>query len=110
MFIPPWYQPHVVQPGSKPATKLPYRKLQYPTYVKDINPNAHIKILKKAIKVNGEIVEVDIINLFGFTLRDNISEWGENYVQDHPNCTFEELEQTFCMRFKTIKNDEKVYM
>jgi hypothetical protein len=110
MFIPPWYQPHVVQLVSKLATKLPYRRLQYPTYVKDINPDAHIRVFKKAIKANGEIVEVDIINLFGFTLRDSISEWGENYVQDHPNYTFEELEQTFCMRFKTRKNDEEVYM
>ncbi len=41
-------------------------------------------------------VEIDIINLFGFTLRGNISEWGENYVQDHLNCTFEKLEQAFC--------------
>jgi hypothetical protein len=37
-------------------------------------------------------VEADIINLFGFTLRDNISEWGENYIQNHPIYTFEELE------------------
>jgi hypothetical protein len=80
MFIPPWYQPLVVQLVSEPTTKLPYKKLQYPTYVKNINPNAHIKVFKKAIKANGEIVEVDIINLFGFTLKDNIFEWGENYV------------------------------
>jgi hypothetical protein len=49
-------------------------------------------------------VDVSIINLFGSTLRDSISEWGENYAQDHPNCTFEELEQAFCKRFKIIKN------
>jgi hypothetical protein len=55
-------------------------------------------------------MEVDIINLFGFTLRDNISEWGENYVQDHPNCIFEKLEQAFCKKFRIIKNDEEVYM
>jgi hypothetical protein len=54
-------------------------------------------------------MEVDIINLFGFTFKDNIFEWGENYVQKHPNCTFEELEQTFCNQFKTMKNEE-VYM
>jgi hypothetical protein len=77
MFIPPWYQPLIVQPVSEPTTKLPYKKLQYPTYVKNINPDAHIKVFKKAIKANGEIVEV---NLFGFTLKDNIFEWGENYV------------------------------
>jgi hypothetical protein len=52
-------------------------------------------MFKKVIKANGETMEVDIINLFGFTFRDNTSNWGENCVQDHPNCTFEELEQAF---------------
>jgi hypothetical protein len=67
MFIPLWYQPPIVQPISKQTTKLPYRKLQYPTYVKDTNLDAHIRVFKKAIKFNGEIVETNIINLFGFT-------------------------------------------
>jgi len=53
-------------------------------------------MFKKAIKVNREIVEADIINIFGFTLNDSIFEWGENYAQDHPNYIFEELEQTLC--------------
>ncbi len=65
MFIPPWYQPPVVQLVSKLATELPYKKLQYPTYVKDTDPNVHIIVFKKAIKANDEIVEFDIINLFG---------------------------------------------
>jgi hypothetical protein len=65
--VPPWYP--LVASQSKPTSKLPYRKLQYPTYVKDTNPNAHIIFFKKTIKANGEIVEVDIINLFGFTLQ-----------------------------------------
>ncbi len=99
-----------MQPISEPTTKLPYKKLQYPTYVRDINPNAHIRIFKKAIKANGEIVEANIINLFGFTLKDSISKWGENYVQDQTNYTFENLEQTVCEQFKTMKNDEEVYM
>jgi hypothetical protein len=81
MFIPSWYQPLVVQLVRKPITKLPYKKLQYPTYVKDIDLDVHIRVFKKAIKVNGETVKVDIINLFGFTFKDNIYEWGENYVQ-----------------------------
>ncbi len=110
VFIPPWYQPLVVQLVSEPTTKLPYRKLQYPTYVKDIDLDVHIRVFKKAIKVNGETVESDIINLFSFTPHDSIFEWGENYVQDHPNCTFEKLEQAFCKRFKIMKNDEEVYM
>jgi hypothetical protein len=72
MFIPPWYQPHVVQTISKPTTKLPYRKLQYPTYVKDIDLEVHIRMLKKVIKANGETMEIDIINMFGFIIKDNI--------------------------------------
>jgi hypothetical protein len=84
-----------VQLVSKVATKLPYMKLQYPTYVKDIDLNVHIRIFKKAIKANGKTMEVDIIILFGFTFRDNILNWGENYILDHPNCIFEELEQAF---------------
>jgi len=75
MFIPPWHQPHVVQLVSKIATKP-----QYPTYVKDTNLNVHIRIFKKTIKANGETMEVDIINLFGFTLKDNISKWGQKCV------------------------------
>ncbi len=55
-------------------------KLQYWTYVKDIDLDAHIRVFKKVIKVNGETMEFDIIKLFGFTFRDNISKWGENYV------------------------------
>jgi hypothetical protein len=38
MFMPPWYQPIIVQ--FKPTNKLPYWKLQYPTYVKDTNHDA----------------------------------------------------------------------
>jgi len=71
--MPPWYQSVPIQ--TKPTSKLPYRKLQYPTYVKDTDLDAHIRIFKKSIKVSGEIMEVNIINLFGFTLRNNISEW-----------------------------------
>jgi hypothetical protein len=44
------------------------------------------------IKSNGEMVEDVIINLFGFTFIDNIFEWGENFVNNHPNCIFEKLE------------------
>jgi hypothetical protein len=55
------------------------------------------------MKVNGEIMELDIINLFGFTpkdgIRDNMSKWDENFVQDHPSCMLGKLEQGFCKWF-----------
>jgi hypothetical protein len=59
----------------------------------------HTSFFKKTIRANGKTMEADTINMFTFTLRDNILEWGENFVQDHPNCTFEKLEQEFCKRF-----------
>ncbi len=55
-------------------------------------------------------MEVNIINLFGFILKYNISKWGEDFVQDHPNFTFEKRKQTFYKWFKTLKDDEEVYM
>jgi hypothetical protein len=58
MFIPPWYQPPIVQHVLKLVTKLPYKKLQYPTCVKDINLDVHIIVFKKAIKANGETIEL----------------------------------------------------
>jgi hypothetical protein len=36
--------------------------------------------------------------------------WGKNFVQDRPNYIFEELEQAFCKRFQTMKNNKEVYM
>jgi hypothetical protein len=36
--------------------------------MKDIDLDIHIRVFKKKIKANGEIVEANIINLFGFTL------------------------------------------
>jgi hypothetical protein len=35
MFLPPWYHP--TQPIPKQPIKLPYKRLQYPTYVKDFD-------------------------------------------------------------------------
>ncbi len=110
MFIPPWYQPTIVQLIPKSTTKLPYRKLRHPFYVKDIDSNVHIEMFERAIKGNGERVEVDTINLLGFTFKDNMFEWEENFVENHPNYTFEELEQGFCKQSIIVKNGEKVYM
>jgi hypothetical protein len=58
----------------------------------------------------GRLRKADIVNLFGFILQDNISKWRENFVQDHPNYTFEKLEQVFYKCFCTMKNNEKIYM
>ena len=59
-------------------------------------------------------MELDIMNLFGFTLKDvikdSILEWNENFVQDHFNCMFGKLEEVFCKWFQTVKNDEEVYL
>ncbi len=71
MFLSPWHPPIVAQLTLKQTIKLLYKNLKYSTYVKDVDPNAYVRIFKEAIKNNGETVEVDIINLFDFTLKNN---------------------------------------
>jgi hypothetical protein len=58
------------------------------------------------IRINGEIVEADIINLSGFTLWNNILKWGENFLQYHPNYAL----RSWNKHFRTMKNDEEIYM
>jgi hypothetical protein len=84
--------------------------LPYSIYVKDTNPDVHIQVFKKTIKANGEIINEDIIKLFRFTLKDNISTWGKKIPQNHPNCTFVESKQTFRKHYKMKKNDEQIYL
>jgi hypothetical protein len=38
--------------------------------VKDSDPNVHVKVFKVAIKTNGETKDIEIINMFSFTLKD----------------------------------------
>jgi hypothetical protein len=49
-------------------------------------------------------MELDIINLFGFTPKDgiraNMSKWGKNFVQDHPSCILGTLEQGLANGFE----------
>jgi hypothetical protein len=41
--------------------------LNYPKYVKDSDPDAHVRVFKIAIKTNNETHDAKIINLFSFT-------------------------------------------
>lgn len=59
---------------TRVSNQIAYKKLQYPTYVKVTNFDVHIKVFKVVIKTNGESMEVDIINIFGFIFKYNIFE------------------------------------
>jgi hypothetical protein len=49
----------------------PYRRPHnYLRYVKDSDPNAHVKVFNIAIRTNGELEDVEIVNLFSFTFKD----------------------------------------
>jgi len=70
----------------------PYRRpFNYPENKKYFDLDAHIWVFKANIKANNEIVNEEIMNLFNFTLKDNASNLCNNYMQDHPNCKFIEL-------------------
>jgi len=56
-----------------PPNKPYHQPLNYPKYVKDFDPNAHVKVFKVPIKRNGEIEDAKFINLFSFTLGNIVS-------------------------------------
>jgi hypothetical protein len=67
----------------------PFRQaLNYLEYEKKSNPNAHVQIFEAIIKANGEMINEKIVNIFNFTLKDNASNWCNNYMQNHPKWRF----------------------
>jgi hypothetical protein len=80
----------MVNPNMPPLPpNRPYRRqLNYPKYVKDSNPNAHVKIFKATIKANSETNDGEIINLFSFTFRNIMSDWCNNYIGNYLDCIF----------------------
>jgi hypothetical protein len=102
----------MVNPSMPPLPpNRPYHQpLNYPKYVKDFNPNAHVKVFKAAIKANNETNDAKNINLFSFTFRDIMSNWCNNYMRDYPNCIFVKLQLVFCKWYIKVHNDEQVYL
>jgi dynactin complex subunit len=86
------------------------KSVPYLIYSVRTSLDAHVKVFQKAIQVNGERNDLNIINLFCFTLRDAISKWGENFMQSHLGCTFAELEVVFYKRYQKVQTNEHVYM
>lgn len=84
--------------------------MNYLEYKKNFDPNVHVQVFKVTIKVNGEMVDEEIANLFKFTLRDNAFNWCNNYMWDNPNYKFANLEQALCRCYQKVQNDEQVYL
>ncbi len=62
------------------------------------------------IRVNGEIENEEIVNMFIFILHYTISKWSQNFLVEHSNNIFVKFERAFCKWFKFVKNNEHVYM
>ncbi len=56
-----------------PPNRPYHQPLNYLEYVKDFDPNGHVRVFKATIKANGEIEDAKNVNMFKFTLRDIIS-------------------------------------
>ncbi len=72
-----------------------------------MDPNAYVLVFCRAIQANGENNDVDIINLFCFTLRDAISKWGFFLMKAHLVCKFEELKVVFCKCYWKVQTMNK---
>jgi hypothetical protein len=64
----------------------------------------------KAIQVNKEKTNANIVNLFYFTLCDVIFKWRENFMRLHSICKFKELEVTFYNHYWKVQKDKRVCM
>jgi hypothetical protein len=53
-----------------PPNKPYHHPFNYPKYVKNFDLDVHVKVFKVAIRTNGEIKDVKIVNRFSFTLKD----------------------------------------
>jgi len=49
------------------------QSLNYLDYVKDFDPNAHVRVFKAAIRSNGEMKDAKIVNIFTSAFRNIIS-------------------------------------
>lgn len=83
--------------------------LNYLKYKKYFDPDVHVRVFKTIIKFNNEMINEQIANLFNFTIRNNAYDWCNNYMWDHPNHRFVNLEQAFYRWYRTMQNDEHVY-
>ncbi len=68
-----------------------------------------LEFLKLLLKQIGEIEDVKIVNLFSFTLKDIVSDQCNNNM-GYLDYTFAKLQLAFYKWFKTIQNDEQVYL
>jgi hypothetical protein len=83
----------MVNPGRPPLPPnesycLPFN---YHEYVKDFDPDAHIRVFKIAIKSNNETNNAKFDNLFIFTFKDIVFSWCNNYMGNYPDYTFAKL-------------------
>jgi hypothetical protein len=62
-----------------PPNKLYRQPLNYLKYVKDFDPNVHVRAFKATIQTS-ETKNVEIVNIFSFTLRDIVFDWCNNYM------------------------------
>jgi len=68
-----------------------------------------LEYLKATIRINNETDDVEIVNLFNFTLKYIVFNWCNNYLGDYPYCTFAKLQLAFHKRCRKVQNDEQVY-
>jgi hypothetical protein len=76
--------------------------LNYPKYTKISNPDTHVRVFKQAIKVNGVTQEGTKITYFQWTLWDTTLAWGDNFVDNHLDCTFGKFAQSFCRSYRKV--------
>jgi hypothetical protein len=90
----------MVNPSRPPLP--PNKPYHRPFNYLKCDQDANVRIFKVATKTNSETNDVEIINLFNFTLKDTIFDWCNDYMGDYPYCIFVELQLVFCKMYKKV--------
>ena len=112
---PPTTYPQVPQPAPPvhfylALTDTTRRKqLPYPPFEDSKDPDAHVQIFLTATQANRETDFAELINLFGYSLREGTSKWFSNYITDFPNTAFDDLIIAFRKRYRMINSEEEAY-
>jgi len=102
-------KPYHHSAGIPPSQARLRKAVSYQMYEENSDPDAHVIAFERAIRVNGETEDDEIINLFGTTLKKGPQKWHDKFLRATPDSTWRELRTAFCRRYRKEQTDEQIY-
>jgi hypothetical protein len=101
--------PPLVDQAVLPLIAPAMKPLSYKMYKEGADPDAHTKSFEKILWINVETNELVVMILLCTTLTDKVQKWADDYLDMHPNCTWEQFKVAFKKCYWEQQIDEQVY-